>query len=137
MGSAVGIASGLSGRVIDATSHEPVAGASVSIAGAADRPTDERGCFSFTGVSVQTGTVVTVRHYNYYETRTVTVPLGTRSVDMGDIALGALGSVQVTEIKPQYDGFFLQGVGLSNRYTAHINWGGRKPGTVKWYVNGV
>jgi hypothetical protein len=137
LGSAVGIASGLSGRVVDARSHEPLSGASVSIPGAVSRLTDERGCFSFTGVSVQSGTVVTVMSGNYYETRTVTVPVGTKTVDMGDISMGLLGAVQVTEIKPQYDGFFLQGVALSNRYTAHVNWGGRKPGTVKWYVNGV
>ncbi len=135
-------ASTLSGRVVAASTRQPLGGATVTVAGVTTTTDGTTGVFRFTSISAQTGAVVAVAKTGYVSTqRTITATLGAKTVELGDIALGQVlangAAPQVVGVTPAYNGLFLEGVSLSNSYETEVNWNGGTPASVEWSVNGA
>ena len=129
----------VSGRVLDATSHAPITGASVTLAGQS-ASSSAAGQFSFASVSLNNGNTLMVSKAGYAtSSRTVSAAAGTKVITVSDIGLVANnGSLPVvTGIRSRYDGLFLSAASLVNEYTASADWAGRTPLRVEFYVNGV
>ncbi len=129
----------VNGRVMSAATRQPLSGASVSLAGQ-NTSTAGNGTFSLANVSLASGNTLTVSKNGFVtDTETPNVPTGSKSVTVPDILLqAASGNLPVvTRLKAKYEGIFLSAASLLNDYTASVNWNGRTPGSVKFYVNGT
>ncbi len=129
----------VSGRVRAATNSAAISGAAVSLRGQ-NTATAGDGTFTLSGVVLASGNTLTVSKSGYMtDTETPNIPAGSKSITLGDILLQAAGGSLpvVTGLKPKYEGIFLSGASVLNDYTASVNWNGRTPGSVKFYVNGA
>ena len=132
----------VSGRVLNATSRAPLNGATVTLAGQ-NTGSSASGAFAFASVSLNSGNTITVGKSGFATyTGTVPVPAGSTSVTLPDILLQPMTTENankpiVTGIRPRYDGLFLSAASLVNEYTALVDWAGRTPKQVEFYVNGV
>ena len=129
----------VSGRVLDAANRAALSGATVTLAGQSTSSSGA-GLFSFASVSLSSGNTLAVSKGGYATyTGTVPAPAGATTVMMPDILLSAStgGSKPVvTGIHAQHQGLFLGGIALLNDFTAAVDWQGRTPAKVYFYVNG-
>jgi hypothetical protein len=130
----------VSGRVLDAASRAPLSGATVTLAGQ-NTSSSGAGLFSFASVSLSSGNPLAVSKSSYATyTGTVPVPAGSTAVTMPDVALSATtGGVKpvVAGIQAEHQGLFLGGIALLNDFTATVDWQGRTPSKIYFYVNGA
>lgn len=129
----------LAGRVVVAGTGQPLVNATVSIGSVATLTTGSAGIFTYSGVGVTPGTPITISRAGYSAVqRAVAASPVVRSIEFGDIALSQIGTdPQVLSVTPQFDGLFLAGVNISNRFDAEVNWNGRPPGQVEWWIDGT
>jgi hypothetical protein len=128
----------VSGRVLSAANRAPVSGATVTLAGQ-NTSSSGAGLFSFPGVSLASGNTLTVSKPGYATyTGTVPAPPGATTVTVPDVLLfvSSVNKPSVTGIRPKYDGLFLSGASIVNQYTASVDWNGKTPSAVEFYVNG-
>jgi hypothetical protein len=52
------------------------------------------------------------------------------------LVVSSANKPSVTGIRPKYDGLFLSGASIVNQYTASVDWNGKMPSAVEFYVNG-
>ena len=127
----------VSGRVLTSAGRAPVNGATVSLAGQ-NTMTTGAGTFSFANVSLNSGNMITVSKSGYAtHSGTVPAPAGATAVTLPDVLLAVAvpNKPSVTAIRPRYDGRFLSSASLLNQYTASVDWNGKSPATVEFYVN--
>ena len=130
----------VSGRVLNATNRAPISGATVTLAGQ-NTSSSGAGLFSFASVSLSSGNTLAVSKSGFAtNTGTVPAPAGATAVTVPDILLSAStgGSKPVvTGLQAQHEGLFLGGIALLNDFTATVDWQGRTPAKVHFYVNGT
>jgi hypothetical protein len=129
----------ISGRVRAAANAAAISGAAVSLGGQ-NTTTAGDGTFNLSGVALASGNTLTVSKSGFMtDTETPSIPAGSKSITLADVLLQAAGGnlPVVTGLKPNYEGIFLSGASLMNDYTASVNWNGRTPGSVEFYVNGT
>jgi hypothetical protein len=127
----------VSGRVLDAATRAPIGGAAVSLAGQ-NTTTASSGQFGFAAVARSGGSTLVVSKSGYpVHTETLAVPAGVNPYVVPDVVLqpGSGNQPVVTGIRPKYDGLFLSGASILNEYTATVNWNGKTPKSVEFYVN--
>ncbi|MBK9137541.1 MAG: hypothetical protein IPM17_02060 [Verrucomicrobia bacterium] len=125
------------GRVVDAVSRQPVAGATVSYAGAT-RTTDPAGQFVFESGSWPNGQELVVSKAGALPSKvTISAPPGVFDFIAPTIALAPAGQAKpvVVAVQPEFTGIFLEGVPTPNRHTVRVNWNGRPEGRVQFWAN--
>lgn len=129
-----------SGRVLNATNRAPISGAAVTLAGQSTSSSGA-GLFSFASVSLSSGNTLAVSKSGFATyTGTVPAPAGATAVTVPDILLSdSTGGSKpvVTGLQAQREGLFLGGIALLNDFTATVDWQGRTPAKVYFYVNGT
>ncbi len=128
----------VTGRVLDGQNNLPLAGALISLAGQ-NTTTATNGTFTLANVSLAGGSTLTASASGHTsQTRLVQAAAGTTSVEVGNITLAPAGSAPVVEwVKPDVEGIFLAGFGLTPNLQARVNWNGSTPGSVEFRVNGA
>jgi formylglycine-generating enzyme required for sulfatase activity len=130
----------VSGRVLDSASRSPIGVATVTLAGQ-NTSSSGAGLFSFASVSLSSGNTLAVSKSGYATyTGTVAAPAGATAVTVPDILLQAApveNKPVVTSIQAQREGLFLAGIALLNDFTATVDWQGRTPSKIYFYVNGT
>jgi hypothetical protein len=125
----------LLGRVLDASTRQPLSGVSLTVAGQ-DTTTPGSGEFSFTDLCLTSGSPLTASKSGFQTKQLpLSPPQGAVEYVVPDIYLATNGSFTVVSIKPKYDGLFLSGASIPNEYTATVSWGNRTPGGVEFSVN--
>ena len=124
----------VTGRVINAQTNLPVAGASVTLAGLSTTSASN-GSFTLVNVNMAGGnTLITSASGLIQQTKTVTAAAGVKSVNVGDIALAPNTDKPVVEwVKPDLAGLFLYGWNTSTTLRMRVNWNGNTPGQVLVY----
>ncbi len=136
-----GLSGGLavSGRALDAASHQPLAGVSISLA-AQNTTTLSDGTFSLADVSLASGTSLTANLSGYLPASlTVAPPPGASVAALPDILLHTTPSGNrpvVTSLNPNAEPVYISGWPITHDFTATVNWNGGTPGTVDFYANG-
>lgn len=129
----------VSGRVLDATSHQPFSGVSVSLAGQ-NTTTLSDGTFSLDNVSLAGGTTLNASLSGYLTASVpVAPPSGASVVALPDIILQttpAGSEPVVTSVNSTFNPVFISGLPINDTFTATVNWNGGTPGTVNFYANG-
>lgn len=124
------------GRVLDASTRQPLNGVSVALAGQ-NITTTGSGTYSFVNVCLGSGDTLSVAKSGYQtQELQVSPPADAMQYVIPDIYLATNGTFAVVSINPKYDGLFLSTASFMNEYTAVVDWGGRIPGAVEFYVNG-
>ncbi len=128
----------IQGTVYDAASSEPIAGADVSIPGQPMSQTDEFGEVGFSNLPIGETTVSVSKTGYYPVTQPVTINAGSKhvSIVMTPVAAGGTEPV-VAEIRsnfcnPSKHTYYLDGVSLTEIFTATIDWRGHTPGVIRW-----
>lgn len=130
----------LCGTVRDQTTANPIAGATISIPGKPVTQTNWSGQFTF--YSLSSGqTTITVTKTGYYQV-TQTVNINNNSTTYVDIYMvpQATGTnPMVVDVRSQYCDqskhvYYLNGISLNETFTATIDWKGKTPSQVKWFL---
>jgi hypothetical protein len=125
------------GRVLAADTRQPLGGARVTLSGR-ETTTSAAGRFGFENLLLSGDHTLTVSKSGYATySGTVSVPPGAVTVTAEDVLLppAAGNEPVVTSIRPKYDGLFLSGASILNQYTATVDWNGKTPSAVEFYVN--
>ncbi len=121
------------GRVVD-TLGNPVAGAAVTINALPSVVTAADGGYSVANVPRAGGTLIASKAIYSPQTRTLSSIAGITEQVLADITLTRL-AFQVSDITRDVEGIYLGGdFSFDVRATAHIDWGGRTRGSVRFYL---
>lgn len=127
----------LNGRVFVADDTGfPIFGAIVSIAGKSST-TDSQGAYLISDISAG-NLVLTVSkegYNNFTESLVIKKQTTVRNVAL-TAEVSDPNQPVITAVKPQYEGIFLDGISLKNRYDVSVQWNGN-PGNIKFDVNGT
>lgn len=128
------------GTVRDQTTGGPIVGATVSVPGQSPTQTNQSGQFSFYNLSSGQITIF-VTKTGYYQV-TQTVNINNNSSTYLDIYMvpQAAGSIPVVvDVRSEYCNqakhvYYLNGPSLNETFTATIDWKGKTPSQVKWFL---
>ncbi len=126
------------GQVLNGQNNLPLPGALVVLAGQSTS-TAANGTFKLVNVNLADELTLTAGASGFAsQSRLVQAAVGTSSVDVGVISLSPDGDSPIIEwAKPDVEGIFLAGFGLTPNLLARVNWNGSTPGSVEFRVNGT
>ncbi len=127
------------GRVLDGSSHQPIAGVNVSLAGQ-NTTTLADGSYSFANVSQASGNTLNASLTGYLTgSLAVAAPPGASLITLPDVLLQTVPAANqpvVTAVTPTRQPVYISGLPITDDFTASVNWNGSTPGTVEFYFNG-
>lgn len=127
------------GRVLDGSSHQPITGVSVSLAGQ-NTTTLADGSYSFANMSQASGNTLNASMTGYLTgSLAVAPPPGASLVTLPDLQLQTIPAANqpaVTAVTPARQPVYISGLPITDDFTASVNWNGGTPGTVEFYANG-
>lgn len=115
----------------------PLAGVTISMAGS-NAVSEADGSFILTNIIMALGSDLTAAKVGHV-THTETIPAipGSILITLPDFYMPPdTGQPIITSIRPKYDGKFVEKVDIENEYIANVNWAGRQPGFVRFFLNG-
>lgn len=136
-----GLSGGLAvnGRVLNGTSHQPLSGVSVSLAGQ-NATTLSDGTYSLANVSLATGSALNASLSGYLTASlTIAPPSGASVFTVPDVLLQltpAANQPAVTSLNAIREPVFISGLPITDDFTATVNWNGSTPSAVNFYANG-
>ena len=125
----------LAGTVVDGATAWPINGADVSVDDSLFTQTNEEGYFSFAEVSAGQVTIAANAPGYYGAAQTVIIWGG--SLTTADISMTPVAGFAVTDVRSRFSSsdrraHYLDGIMLSEQFTATVDWCGLAPGYVHW-----
>lgn len=126
------------GRICSATTRNPLLSADIGLAGTNFTATLSNGWFTLQNVAIIKGNTLTVGNASYAGySEQITVPAGSREVTVSPVFLQPRqpGQPVITKIKPDLQGYFIDGARMDNDFSASVNWNGLVPDRVEFFAN--